>query len=173
MPLKFDLADGRRIAIRSIRESDRAHLEDGLTRLGPRTRWLRFQGARTHFTPAELSYLTECDGSDRLAFVAIGLDDRDEEAIGVGVARAYRDTESPDLAEVAIVVVDDWQKVGVGRNLLRVLAEACLKVGIRRWQALILSENETALRLFGSFGAVDEHRWGVGAQEVFITLPIS
>lgn len=168
--MTFDLADGRRIGIRPIRESDRAYLEEGLTRLGPRTRWLRFQGARTHFTAAELSYLTECDGIDRLAFVAIGLDERGEEEVGVGVVRAYRDTEASDLAEVAIVVVDEWQGVGVGRNLLCILAEHCLAVGIRRWKALILSENEIALRFLATFGSISEHQWGIGAQEVVITL---
>lgn len=131
---------------------------------------MRFHGERTAFTSEELDYLTRCDGVDRIAEVAVGLDALGEEEVGVAVARAYRDLEDPERAEVAIVVIDEWQGFGVGRFLLRVLAERCQAAGIRRWTASVLGENSEAVRLLESFGPVVERRWCGGVQEIEIAI---
>ncbi|RYG24044.1 GNAT family N-acetyltransferase [bacterium] len=168
--MTFVLRDGRRVAVRPIQPSDRVHLELGLERLGERTRRMRFHGERTAFTSDELDYLTRCDGVDRIAEVAIGLDSSDEEEIGVAVARAYRDAEDSERAEVAVVVIDEWQGIGVGRLLLGVLAEKCWKVGIRQWTASVLGENTEMVRLLESFGSILSRAWCGGVQELIIEL---
>jgi GNAT superfamily N-acetyltransferase len=131
---------------------------------------MRFHGERTSFTTEELDYLTACDGVDRIAEVAVGLDSSGEEEIGVAVARAYRDPRDEERAEVAIVVIDEWQGVGVGGMLLGVLAERCLAVGIRHWRAYVLGENAEAVRLLESIGTVTARRWCGGVQEVEIAI---
>lgn len=122
------------------------------------------------FTDAELDYLTECDGLDRIAIVAIGLDEAGEEAEGVGVARAYRDVRDPTQAEVAVVVIDAWQGAGVGRILLESLAHRSRETGIHLWTASVLAENAEAARLLESFGSVVARRWSGGVQELTVRL---
>lgn len=168
--MPFVLRDGRRAVVRPIRRSDRERLVRGLEGLSARTRRLRFHGERTGFSEAELDYLTACDGSDRIAEVALGVDETGEEAVGVGVARAYRDPDEPSRAEVAIVVVDDWQGVGVGRILFAALADRCRAAGIRQWKASVLGGNAGGERLLMRMGKVVERRWRQGVQEITVEL---
>jgi GNAT superfamily N-acetyltransferase len=69
------------------------------------------------------------------------VDHHDHEAIialdpltgeGVGVARYVRAGADPEVAEVAVTVVDDWQGRGLGRALLERLAARARREGVRR-----------------------------------------
>lgn len=168
--MEFVLADGRKIRIRPICAADQSHLQIGLTKLGAQTRRLRFHTDRRTFTPQELEYLTACDGQDRIAVVAIGLDEAGEEFEGVGVARAYRDLSCPERGEVAMVVIDAWQGGGIGRHLMDELARRCLSVGIDRWTASVFGENRRALKLLASYGSITDRRWAQGVQEIVVDL---
>ncbi len=88
--------------IRPIEPSDKALLADGLRRLSDASVRLRFLSSKPSFTAAELRYLTEVDGHDHIALVAI------DDATGclIGVARCVRLAGRPDTAEMAIVVGD-------------------------------------------------------------------
>ena len=57
------------------------------------------------------------DLSDREAIIAIEPTSRQ----ALGDARYVRLSEDPEAAEIAIVVVDDWHRRGVGPALLRQL----------------------------------------------------
>ncbi len=169
---RLRLANGKQILVRPIQDSDRAHLDAGIRKLSPQSRWLRFHTDRTEFSAEELTYLVECDGVSRLAMVAIGLDDDGNESEGIGVARAYRNSEQPESAEVAIVVIDEWQQLGVGHALLHTLAETCISIGVRQWTAQILMDNDRALHLFQACGEVVHSSWEQGVQDVVIHLKI-
>jgi GNAT superfamily N-acetyltransferase len=67
------------------------------------------------------------------------VDHRDHEALlavipgsskSVGVTRYVRDHERPDRAEIAVAVLESWQGRGVGKALLRVLADRARNEGI-------------------------------------------
>jgi hypothetical protein len=62
------LRDGR--SLRPIRPDDKQRMEDLFYRLSPRTRYLRFQYAKTYITEEELAYYTEVTPSGRWAYVA-------------------------------------------------------------------------------------------------------
>ena len=123
-------------------------------------------------TPAVPGMAGPRDPSAELGVAAagVGVDADGEETEGVAVARAYRDPADPTRAEVAVVVVDDWQGAGIGRLLLSTLAERCREVGIRRWGACFLGENERAIRLFQSLGSIADRRWSEGVLEMEIEI---
>jgi GNAT superfamily N-acetyltransferase len=168
--VELHLGNGRRVVVRPIRDSDREPLQRGLRRLGPQSRIFRFHHDRTQFSDSELDYLVACDGIDRIAYVARGLNDEGEEIDEVGVARAHRKEDKPTAAEVAVVVVDEWQRQGIGRTLLSSLAIRCREVGIRRWDAHVMGANHVAAQLFESFGTVLGRNWDAGVQTIEIEL---
>ena len=139
------LADGSPIFVRPIRPDDKHLLADGLTRLSPDSRYKRFLGPKHRFTVAELRYLTEVDGVDHVAYVALR-GDAPKELIAVG--RMVRSASHPQAAEIAITVCDDWQRRGIGMLLGDHLAMAARDRGIRYLTGTMAADNFAAHRLF-------------------------
>src|SRR3954454_22297018 len=100
------LANGQQVWIRPIQPGDAASLQNGLRQLSDETIQRRFLGPKPRFTAAELRYLTEVDGVNHLALVAVPYPDGHV----VAVARAVRRPEDPVEAEWAIVVADALQR---------------------------------------------------------------
>jgi RimJ/RimL family protein N-acetyltransferase len=143
----YTLPDGTEIAFRHIRPDDKENLETALRRLSPDSRHKRFLSPKPRFNSAELRYLTEIDGFDHVAIVAVPADDTD--AI-VGVGRYVRLRDLPETAEAAIVVGDHFQGQGLGRELGRRLADEARAHDVRRFTATLLGDNVAAHRLFHS-----------------------
>jgi acetyltransferase len=137
------LEDGTALVVRPIEPSDKAKLAAGLTRLSETSRQRRFLGPKPKLSASELRYLTEVDGHDHHAVVAVipGTSDL------VAVARWVRLTSDPEAADAAIVVCDAFQNRGLGKHLARMLADAARANGVRRIHATMLSDNPPALRL--------------------------
>jgi len=138
------LTDGTRIVIREIRPSDRELLVHSRARYSEETMRRRFLGPKPQLSNAELRYLTEVDGEDHYALVAVPLEDLDTI---VATGRFVRLPEDPTTAETAIVVADDHQRRGLGKRLAIMLADAARDRDVQRFTAAMLSDNEPALRL--------------------------
>lgn len=130
-----------RVAIRDLGRNEGGVLDDLMTRLSPRSRYLRFHVAVGTLNAATRHALLDVDGRDHLALVA-EIDGR-----AVGVARFIRMPEDPTTADMAIAVADDHQRSGIGRQLLQALRDRASKVQIERLEADLLSWNVAALRL--------------------------
>lgn len=156
------LQDGSPVYIRSIRPDDKALLSVALGQLSEESRFKRFLGPKPRFTGAELEYLTEVDGVDHIAYVALRGDAPKEL---IAVARMVRLATNPAMAEIAVVVGDCWQRRGLGKLLGDHLAVAARDRGVRWLTATMAADNQPAHRLFGHIssqlterhvGAVDE-----------------
>ncbi len=145
---RVDLPSGSSVWIRPIRPDDKEGLRVGLGRLSRGTIYRRFLAAKPRFTSAELRYLTEVDGRDHIALVAV-----DADGDLVAVARCVRFPDRPDTAEMAVVVGDGLQGQGLGRALAHRLADAALAAGIRFFAATMLGENEPARRIVQTISA--------------------
>src|SRR4051794_20776351 len=137
------LEDGTEVLVRPIRATDKARLAAGLTRLSETSRQKRFLGPKPRLTTAELRYLTEVDGHDHFAVVAVTPADGEI----VASARWVRLPPDPQAAEAAVVVCDALQGKGLGKQLARMLADAASLEGIRRIHATMLSDNPPAMAL--------------------------
>jgi RimJ/RimL family protein N-acetyltransferase len=155
------------ILFRHIRPDDKGRLAAGLARLSPETRQRRFLMPKPRFSSSELRYLTEIDGFDHVAIVAVSAEDPD---VFYGVARFVRLREDPTTAEAAIVVGDPLQGKGLGRELGRRLADEARGRGVQRFTASMLSENKAAQALFRSISARLEERTAAGVREVVADL---
>jgi len=170
-PRRIRLADGSVAVTRPITPADAPSLTRGLRRLSPAGNAYRFLHHRKRFTETELHYLTHCDFVDHIGLVFAVLDPGGREVDAVGVARCIRTKADPELAEVAIVFVDEWQRRGAGTVLLGHLADLAQQAGIRRWQAFMLTGNVAAERLLARFGReVRRSRLGYGTNEVIYGL---
>jgi GNAT superfamily N-acetyltransferase len=137
---------GTTVFVRPIQPEDKPLLADGLRRMSPETAMRRFLSPKTSFSANELRYLTEVDQHDHIALVAV--DARNPSCL-IAVARCVR--VSGDTADVAVVVGDPWQGLGLGRRLMRVLADAAEREGITRFAGTMLADNRPALRLMRGF----------------------
>lgn len=152
---------------RHITADDKGRLADGLARLSPESQRRRFLMPKPRFSSSELRYLTEIDGFDHVAIVAVSMRDPD---VFYGVARFVRLREDPDTAEAAIVVGDPLQGKGLGRELGRRLAAEGRRRGVKRFTATLLSDNEPAQRLFASISAQLVSRQVSGLREITAEL---
>jgi len=164
-----ELPDGTRVLIRPVEPGDKPRLAAAVARLSAQSARLRFMAAKPSLSNAELRYLTEIDGSDHIALVAVLADDPDRVA---GVARCVREAPGADTAEFAIVVGDPLQGLGLGTVLTRALGEAAARAGIRRFSATTLAENVAVERLIEHVAEHVERRpGGGGVRELLADLP--
>jgi RimJ/RimL family protein N-acetyltransferase len=145
------LRDGTEVLLRQIRPSDRSRIVEGLSRLSPASRYLRFHSSVDHLTEAQLDELTQVDHHDHDAIVAIDLGRLDRP--GVGVARFIREPYEPEVAEAAITVADEYHGQGAGTILLGALAARAREEGIGVFRSYVLDGNHAMLEVFDHLGA--------------------
>jgi GNAT superfamily N-acetyltransferase len=163
------LADGTEVDLRPVGPDDKPLLEEGMALLSPNSRRLRFMSPIENLSRSQLAYLTEIDHDSHLAWGATVA------GLPVAVGRLVRLTEFPHIAEIALTVVDNWQGRGVGKLLVRVLAEIGRSVGIELFVFEALPENEGIVRLLGRLGATHAYRDGIvsGSLEIASIEPVA
>jgi len=162
------LRDGTPVLLRPIEPDDKARLLEGLRGLSPRTRFLRFGQDRSDLGPRELAYLTEVDGEDHAAWVAV--DPTRPGQPGLGVARYVRLPDEPSVAEAAVVVLDTHQGRGIGTLLLAALHGTAVANGVRSFRAYVLAENAQVLELLDEVGGARVTPEGGGQLRVDVPL---
>ena len=142
------LADGTLVALRPIRPADAPLLQEGLSRLSERTRYLRFHTPRKELSAAELRFLTHVDGETHFALAAFTRLPRRLVAVG----RFIRSGAAAVEAEIALVVADALQGKGLGELLLSRLREAALERNVTRFTGTVLEENGPMRALLRKLG---------------------
>jgi len=152
-PNEHVLQDGTKVTVRPIRPTDGEMLRAGFDRLSPESRYRRFFSGMSELNDRTLRYLTHVDGHNHVAIVAVidSLDLKLED--GLGVARFIRLEEDPEVAEAAVTVVDAAQRKGLGRILLATLVDRARELGVKRFRAEVLRENEPMMKLLVGAGA--------------------
>lgn len=138
------------VRIRPLRPDDLEREREFVTRLSPRTRYLRTQYSAAEPTPGDIERLLDLDYHERLAVAALVTDDDGVERI-VGVSR-YARIETSTHAECAVVVADDWQGCGLGSELMRSLADAASARGYTCLEGTALAENARLVNWARRFG---------------------
>jgi acetyl coenzyme A synthetase (ADP forming)-like protein len=145
------LRDGGSIHVRAIRPDDKQRLLRHFQRLGQRSVYFRFFGAKKRLTDEELKRLTEPDFVNHVGLVATLREGEEEHIIGVGRFIRY---EAAHRAEVAFAVADEYQGRGIGTLLLEHLAPMARANGITEFEADVLGENNRMLQVFAKSGFV-------------------
>jgi len=161
------LRDGSAVLIRPVQPEDKELFVAGWEHFGEESRYRRFMGAKGSLTPGELAYLTEVD---HVNHEALGARDA-ATGEGVGVARYVRLPATPDVAEAAVAVVDEWQGRGLGGELLGRVTVRARANGIKRFHASLFAINHAMLALFEDLGEVEVRNVGEGRIEIDVDLP--
>jgi RimJ/RimL family protein N-acetyltransferase len=120
--------------------------------------------------PEELARrLARVDHRNRFALVAT-TDRPDGREHILGVAR-YDRVPDTEVAEVAIAVVDEMQRRGLGSALLGLLAQVAREHGIQTFVLIVLPDNQGLLRLLRKLGWIHHARLQGGVYEITFDLP--
>ena len=165
------LADGSLVRVVAVGPQDRARLRaeliEGFARLSPESRFSRFLMAMPRLTSEQLRRLV--DTVDDRDHVALGLE-LAESGTPIGLGRFVRDSVVPTSADVAVTVADEWQGKGAGTILIRALAAAAKKRGVRQFTALVLADNLASLAMLRAVGRVTRCEHGGGAADMTVEL---
>jgi RimJ/RimL family protein N-acetyltransferase len=142
------LRDGGTIVIRPIERADADLLARAYERLSEESRRRRFIVTPPRLAEEDLRFLTDVDGTRHDALIALDLDTGEL----VGEARYVREPGRPDAAEVAAVVLDDWQGRGVATILLTELTNRARTRGLARYRALVEADNRVVLEALTKLG---------------------
>jgi acetyltransferase len=168
-PEAITLKDGKHILIRPIRPDDADDLKDTFQRLSIQSIYLRFLSFKKELSDEEAQQLAGVDYNSRMAFVAIYRENNQD--IVVGVARyAVLEPEHPEIAETAVVVVDAYQGLGIGKQLLRRLVVYARAKGLQFLRGNLQVGNDRMLLLVKRSGLPNQTRFVDGIWEVSIDL---
>lgn len=132
------LPDGTPVILRPLRPADRAVFLDAFRSLSDRSRYLRFHKLDPRLREADIAYLTEVDQVDHVALAVFSVSG------GIALGRFVRFGDEPDCADLALTVLDAWQRRGVATLLLAALMRRAREVGIAAFTASVLDENRPA-----------------------------
>jgi GNAT superfamily N-acetyltransferase len=142
------LPNGRRLEIRAFRPDDRADFLSAVDRISPLSLYRRFFTVKRGFTDRERSFFLNVDLDKHVALVAL-MEEAGRKVI-VGGGRYV--VVQPGKAEVAFVVIDQYQRQGIGSILMRHLAAIARATGLQELIAEVLPENMPMLKVFERSG---------------------
>ncbi len=164
----FKLKNSVAITLRAIRPDDRERLRTAFGHLDPATIYTRFFGAKRELSEAELTAATTVDFHAVVALVAV-LDNDPETIIGGGRYVRSPGPNSPD-AEVAFMVEEDYQGLGLASLILRELSAIARGAGVARFIAEVLPANTAMLQVFRHSGLALSSRTEDGIVHVTLEL---
>lgn len=167
-PETLTLKDGTPVLIRPIRPDDAERLQAFHARLSPESIYLRWLSAHPVLSLAEAQALSTVDYAARMALVATL--SADPAAALIGVARYGRVPGRTDEAEVAVVVADDFQRRGLGTELLRQLMVYARTQGFRYWSAEINVANARMMKFIQRGGLPIAKRYDSGSWQVRVEI---
>lgn len=169
MDLQAELEDGTPVLFRPIRPDDKELLRRGFEQLSPESRYMRFFSVIDELSDEQLRYLTEVDGDNHFAWVAVHADNPE---VGFGVSRWIRTKEDPQIAEGAVTVIDRWHGQGLGTTLLYLAASSAIDKGLRAFKVTVLGSNNQILNLLRE-ADITAQGWESGVAEIEVPLPTS
>ena len=142
------LRDGRMVEIRALTPEDKPGLLAAIDRTSSQSMYRRFFGAKREFSEKERAFFLDVDFVSHVALVAVV----EEGGRADIVAGGRYIVQQPGTAEIAFVVIDDYQGQGIGAALLRHLAVLARDAGLKEFTAEVLPENIPMLKTFEKSG---------------------
>lgn len=155
---EWPMKGGDLYRIRPIHPDDADMLQALVKSLSPQSRYFRFVSSMTELPAKMLARYTLIDYDREMALVAIHTD-RVEQDDGsyqevqriVGVSR-YITNPDQTTCEFSLVVADDFGGQGLGSRLMHAIMDVARAKGLEDIEGLVLSNNDTMLRLMRSLG---------------------
>ena len=139
--------DGQDILLRPAKPSDERLLQEHFYSMDKEDVIARFMHEKLLFPRRDIDGMCRVDYVKNLTVVAVTGEIGFERVIAVG-ASFYQ--PASNKAEVAFSVLKEWQGKGVASAMLRILADAARRSGIKGLTAYTMPENQRMVRLFHS-----------------------
>jgi acyl-CoA hydrolase/GNAT superfamily N-acetyltransferase len=139
------LKGGKTFLIRPARASDVGSLHDIFYNLTSADRYTRFFTGLKSLSVDAAEHLCNVDYDREMAFVAVYGDREGDRVVG---SSCYYVNPTTNLAEVAYMILPEWQGVGLGGALQQRMIEYAKKRGLRGFTADILAQNAKMKKLF-------------------------
>ena len=143
------LSDGTRIRIRPIRPEDASIEQSFVRELSIESKYFRFMQGLNELTDEMLVRFTQLDYNRELALIAVLEQDGGETELGVARYVTNADGKS---CEFALVVADQWHRMGIGTRLMKALIDAARERGLQCMNGEILADNLGMRRLVENLG---------------------
>lgn len=165
----IELRDGTKLQLRPIVAEDEPLLHEALAAMSERSVYFRFFSPIKRLSDAMAHRLAVVDYSNRFALVAAVQRPSGKERIA-GVAR-YDRAAGTEVAEVAVAVIDEFQRRGLGGLLLSELARVARRHGIKSFTLIVLPENREMLGLLRRLGWIHQAKLTGGLYDISFDLP--
>ena len=160
------LKDGRSATIRAFQPRDREALIEAFGRTGDDSRYRRFFTSKRSLTEGEIKFFVEVDFVTHVALVAeVG---GNGQRVIAGGGRYV--VCAPGSAEVAFMVDDAHQGLGIGSLLMRHLVACARTAGLKTLVAEVLPENKAMLKVFERAGLAVQTRRESGVAHLDMRL---
>jgi ribosomal protein S18 acetylase RimI-like enzyme len=169
-PRTLELTDGTKVLVRPIVPEDEPLLHEAVAAMSERTVYFRFFSPLKRMPDALAHRLAVVDYNDRFALVATTNKPGGKERI-VGVAR-YDRVAGTDVAEVAVAVIDEFQRRGLGSALMTILGKVATEHRIKTFTLVVLPENQQMLGLLRKMGWIHRAKLSGGLYDISFELPV-
>ena len=142
------LRNGQSATIRAFEPRDRDALIAAFGRTGDESRYRRFFTSKRALTEGEIAFFVEVNFTTHVALVAELEENRRQIVVGAGRFVVC----APRSAEVAFMVDDARQGLGIGSLLMRHLVACARSAGLETLIAEVLPENKAMLKVFERAG---------------------
>jgi GNAT superfamily N-acetyltransferase len=149
---KDELRDGRPVIIRAIRPGDKDLLGDTLRKMSSESLYLRLFSGKRNFSDDELKQITAVDFVNIVALVAVLEKDGIAQIVGGGRYVRLEPCGTGQSAEVAFLVDDAHQGLGIGSRLFKHLVAIARESRMTHFEAEVLRSNVAMLGLFDRSG---------------------
>jgi len=146
---------GLEILLRPVKLTDEPLLKEFFYSLSDKSLYYRFMSQRKDMPHERLQEFVVIDYTKEMVILAVIKQKGKEKILGIG---QYTIDPTTHTAEVALVVRDDYQNRGIGREILSYLTYLAKKQGLLGFTAEVLPENTPMLRLFEKMGFEIEKR---------------
>jgi RimJ/RimL family protein N-acetyltransferase len=158
---------GLEILLRPVRRGDEPLLEGFFRSLSEESLYRRFLSVQRDVPHERLQRFIVIDHAKEVVILALAKQDQEKEVVGLG---EYHTDESAHIAELALVVRDDYQNRGVGTEMLSWLIYLARRQGLAGLTAEVLVENRPMLHLFEKTGLNVEKKLTAGVWELRLLL---
>ena len=158
------LSDGSTARVRPLVAADAEQVVALHSRLSVESVRLRYFGPHPEISDEEMARLVGAEDHNHVALVA----ERSGQIVGLA---QFDRLPGSDVAEVAFVVDDAFQGIGVGTLLLEYLASEGRRLGVKRFRAEVLLENNQMVKVFRDAGFAESSRLEAG--EITVLMDIS
>ena len=149
------LRDGRTVEIRAQRSQDREGMQAAIARSSSESLHRRFFAVRREFSQKETDYFLDIDFVNHVALAAVASENGRPTIIG----SCRYVVVAPERAEVAFLVIDDYQGKGLRTALMRHIAAIARDARLTELCAEVLADNVPMLKVFERSGLAMSERY--------------